>query len=176
MMKKLLFLVACLLLTGYSCNSERSASNPQVEQLETWEISNCHDGDTCTLVSGAKKFKVRFACTDSREIQQPGGTEDRDYLRSLLSNGGNQVKVDPVKQDRYGRTVAEQWVNQGQEWESVQKLMIASGHGFAYEQYKEDCKNWDVVQKAEEEAKRKRLGVWAVSNPERPWDWRRQNR
>lgn len=28
----------------------------------------------------------------------------------------------------------------------------------------------------EKEARQKRIGLWASSNPEKPWDWRKNNR
>jgi endonuclease YncB( thermonuclease family) len=132
-----------------------------------------HNGDTIRVLCGGVESRIRFACIDSREINQPGGIEDRNYLRALLNQGSNQVRVETVKKDRYGRTIVLVWTNRGRDWELVQKLMAETGHGFAYHQYKNDCKSWDTVLKAEEEARQQKLGVWAISNPQPSWEWRR---
>lgn len=137
-----------------------------------------HDGDTLRVRSTAPELvkyadakgeiKVRFACIDAPEKEQKHGMMARDTLRSYLQSG--KVTIDPVDVDRYGRVVAELWDEDG----LVQSHMVLAGAAFPYEQYKENCKNWDAVSYSAEWAKQQRLGVWADATPEYPWEWRRK--
>ncbi len=78
--------------------TEKSELKPQPSAV--------YDGDTLRVVKGNEEVKVRFACIDAPEAKQEGGIESRDYLRSLLNQAGNQVKVNQTDTDRYGRAVA----------------------------------------------------------------------
>lgn len=137
-----------------------------------------YDGDTLRVTSSAPELaqyadakgqiKIRFACIDAPEMAQARGTASRDKLRSFLQSG--KVTVNPVDVDRYGRVVAEVWDKDG----LVQSYMATAGAAFPYEQYKEDCPNWDAVSYSAEMAKEQRLGVWADAVPEYPWEWRRK--
>ncbi len=115
-------------------------------------------------------------------MAQPLGKESRDYLRSLISSSrgidGSRGKVglNIVTSDRYGRTVAEVWIDAPQRGqELVQSLMVVKGLAYAYEQYKDDCPTWEGVKSAQDSAKELRLGVWSGSYQE-PWAYRRQKR
>ena len=97
-------LIIGLLLIAYSCTSRTSEiSSSQTASPVTsssldfpvWQVKegSVYDGDTLRVVKGNEEVKVRFACIDAPEAKQEGGIESRDYLRSLLNQAGNQVKV-----------------------------------------------------------------------------------
>ena len=98
-------------------------------------ITSCYDGDTCTSSTGEK---IRLACIDTPELRgkraEPVTAKAaRDYLRELVV--GRQVTVRRITTDRYGRTVAELFVNGS----NVQQQLVASGHASIYWRYADQC-------------------------------------
>ncbi len=98
-------------------------------------IASCYDGDTCRTSTGEK---IRLACIDTPELR--GKRADpvpakaaRDYLRSLVV--GRDVGIRRITKDRYGRTVAELFVNGS----NVQQRMVASSHAQIYWRYASQC-------------------------------------
>ncbi|WPF87352.1 thermonuclease family protein [Cyanobacterium aponinum AL20118] len=129
-----------------------------------------YDGDTFRVFKNNTQLKIRFACVDAPEKAQPLGIQSRDYLRSLLQKYNYQVSLNITETDRYGRSVAEVYLPNGQ---LVQELQVKVGMVYPYERYKDDCPTWGKVKKAGVVAKRNRIGVWA-GNYEKPWDYRRK--
>jgi endonuclease YncB( thermonuclease family) len=158
---------------GFS-NSNKIAADFPVCDVKQGSV---YDGDTLRVYCNAQESKIRFACIDAPEVnpQQEGGIAARDHLRSLLNQAGNQVKVNATDTDRYGRTVAELWMDRGNGWELVQLQQVRDGWVWANGKYKEDCPSWDAIARAEKEAKAARRGIWA-GNPIAPWEWRSRNR
>ena len=98
-------------------------------------IASCYDGDTCTTTAGEK---IRLACIDTPELR--GKRADpipakaaRDHLRSLVV--GRTVGIRRINTDRYGRTVAELFVDGS----NVQQQLVASGHADIYWKYAHQC-------------------------------------
>lgn len=98
-------------------------------------IASCYDGDTCTTTTGER---VRLACIDTPELSgkraEPGPAKAaRDHLRGLVV--GKKVEIRRITEDRYGRTVAELFVdgvNVGQE-------LVRSGYAKIYQKYARTC-------------------------------------
>ncbi len=130
------------------------------------------DGDTLRVEQGGKRVTIRLACIDAPETAQaPYGMASRRLLQELAPVGST-VQLVVQGRDRYGRTVADIRRN-GQ---SVNLRMVRSGQAFAYRQYLAKCDGGAYL-KAEQEAERARLGVWAVPGGiTRPWDFRRGRR
>ena len=98
-------------------------------------ITSCYDGDTCTSSTGEK---IRLACIDTPELRgkraEPvPAKEARDYLRELVV--GRKVTIRRITTDRYGRTVAELFVDRS----NVQQQLVASGHASIYWRYADQC-------------------------------------
>ncbi|MGK7877384.1 MAG: thermonuclease family protein [Xenococcaceae cyanobacterium] len=82
----------------------------------------------CVFKQHYSELLIRSACIDAPEKKMPNGIASRDYLRSatqrlrraLLEQGNNQVKVNPIAKDRYGRAVAELWIKINNNWQLVQ--------------------------------------------------------
>ena len=98
-------------------------------------IASCYDGDTCTTTTGER---VRLACIDTPELRGKGAEPvparaARDHLRVLVV--GKEVGIRRITKDRYGRTVAELFVdgvNVGQE-------LVRDGYGEVYRRYAGAC-------------------------------------
>lgn len=161
------FLVVVFLLDLFLHRTARSQLNP----LHPVEVTRCHDGDTCTTTDGEK---IRFACIDAPELKQPYGIASRDYLRSLLKN--RSVAIVRTDTDRYGRTVAELYVRNGDDWKLVQAEQIKSGLVWANSKYKDTCPSWKAIEAEFDKTRRERKGIFAASNPLPPWEWRKLNR
>ena len=102
---------------------------------EEVDIISCYDGDTCTSSTGEK---IRLACIDTPELR--GIRADpipakaaREHLRELMF--GNKVTIRRITTDRYGRTVAELFVDGS----NVQQQLVASGHTSIYWRYADQC-------------------------------------
>ena len=98
-------------------------------------ITSCYDGDTCTSSTGEK---IRLACIDTPELRGKHADpvpakEARDYLRELVV--GRKAAIRRITTDRFGRTVAELFVDGS----NVQQELVASGHASIYWHYAAQC-------------------------------------
>ncbi|ESA37283.1 micrococcal nuclease-like nuclease [Leptolyngbya sp. Heron Island J] len=136
-----------------------------------------YDGDTLRVERGDQELKIRFCGTDSPEIEQPGGIEARDHLRSLVAQGDGAIGVVPIEKDRYGRTVADLFVIRPDGSEiHLNSQMVMDGMAYHYKKYSGSCPQPDVLVRAEEIAKERLAGVWAIPNTQYPWNYRKKNR
>ena len=103
--------------------------------LNLVKIKNWYDGDTCTTVSGEK---IRLACIDAPEIRGKNADPlkakaSREFINNLLSN--KKVTIKRIDTDRYGRTVAEIFI----EGTNIQKIMVKNGFAKLYRKYSFQC-------------------------------------
>lgn len=114
----------------------------------------------------ARKYRIRLRGIDAPESKMPYGKEAKEELAKLVQ--GKCLRVLVYDQDRYGRSVGDIYSN----GIFVQEMMLKKGlawHYSAYDQRPEFAR-W------ENEARGKRVGLWASSNPEKPWEWRKDKR
>jgi micrococcal nuclease len=81
---------------------------------------------------------------------------------------GKTVTVIEKKKDRWGRTVAHVLVD----GKDTNLMMLEQGMAWHYAEYSNNVR----LQRAEDEARASRVGLWADKNPVAPWDWRRTER
>ncbi|WP_299490773.1 thermonuclease family protein [Acaryochloris sp. IP29b_bin.137] len=134
-----------------------------------WSVISVHDGDTIRVRQGNRTERIRFACIDAPELKQPLGRDSGDHLKQLIANSGNRVALNLISTDRYGRQVAEVFVN-GQ---LVQSQQVSNGMAYVYHKYLSDCPSADIVRLAEQQAKQKKVGVW-LGNHQTPWAFRKR--
>lgn len=138
----------------------------QSEPLPT--VVSIGDGDTLRVQEQERTVTVRLGCIDSPEIDQPGGAQATDRLRQLLPRG-QTVQLRRIDTDRYGRQVAELYLGN----QSVNLQLVQEGMALVYPQYLSGCRaTQERYLQAEQEARAAHRGVWAETNPVRPWDWR----
>ena len=102
-------------------------------------VKSIYDGDTFTLTSGEK---VRLACVDTPEMRntakkkadKPAAQAARAYLVGLIN--GQDLTIDRVTKDLYGRTVARVYTPSGQD---VSREMYLSGHAILFKGYTTPC-------------------------------------
>lgn len=139
----------------------------------TGKVVTVSDGNTAKIVQSdtGTLVKVRFAGIDSPEKKQAYGQEARKYINGLIA--GEMVRVEPVGQDRYGRTVGYIWLN-GKE---INLKIVAAGYAWMYRQYSPKPKSRAAkYHNAEASAKVRKAGLWQDPNPIPPWEWRKAKR
>lgn len=130
-------------------------------------VVGVHDGDTITVRCGqSDQQKIRLAEIDAPELRQPFGRA----AKQMLSDGvyGLQVQIEPLKLDRYGRTVARVYV-EGQE---VEWGLVEAGLAWCYEKYltQPECRRY------QDDAKADKRGVWSDPKSVPPWEWRHKSK
>ena len=98
-------------------------------------IEKCYDGDTCTTKNGEK---IRLACIDTPEIKGKNAEaikakKSKEFLNNLVLN--KKVFIKRITTDRYGRTVAELFIDDI----NIQKLLVNNGYAKVYDQYLYQC-------------------------------------
>ena len=105
------------------------------QNLSSVIIAKCYDGDTCTTKNGEK---IRLACIDAPEIAgknaEPIKAErSKEFLNNLVLN--KKVFIKRINTDRYGRTVAEIFIDDI----NIQKLLVNNGYAKVFEKYAYQC-------------------------------------
>lgn len=139
----------------------------------TGRVVGIADGDTLTLLDATKtQHKVRLAGIDSPEKGQPFGEACKKSLSNLAYD--RVASVESTKLDRYGRVIGKVLVD-GQD---VNLEQVRRGCGWHYKKYQNEQSLEDRLSynRAEEEARNSRVGLWADSAPVAPWDWRAERR
>ncbi|MEE9498260.1 MAG: thermonuclease family protein [Nitrospinaceae bacterium] len=137
-------------------------------QILTGQVVVVHDGDTLTVQSGSFLYKVRLSDVDAPEMGQVFGKQARQYTEQMVL--GSWVRVNVALIDRHGRRVGEVIVEDG--WVLNEELVHA---GFAWYYRVHPVRN-DRLQKLEQYAFSKKLGLWVEPDPLPPWEFRRESR
>ncbi|KAF7028083.1 hypothetical protein CFC21_040053 [Triticum aestivum] len=114
----------------------------------------------------AKKYRIRLRGIDAPENSMPYGKEAKEELVRLVQ--GRTSKIPIYETDWYGRLVGDVYCN----GVFVQEHMLKKGltwHYSAYDQ-RPELAEW------EKQAHASGLGLWALLNPEKPWEWRKEKR
>lgn len=139
------------------------------------QYEGLYDGDTIYVQSaqGRTSYKVRLAAIDAPEIKQNYGIQSKAALTQLLRGAGHlRLRVDST--DRYGRLVAIVVVPPNR---NINLEMVAQGAAWVYDYYASKAAYSDLypsLKSAEEQARIRRLGVWADADATPPWQYRRQ--
>ena len=126
----------------------------------------CNSGKNCK--SGKIQYRVRLAEIDTPEKKQPYGSRSKQALSDLVF--GRLVKVDTVDTDRYGRLVANLYVDG--KW--VNAELVKSGSAWVYRQYAKS----PLLFEFEKDARINKRGLWGLPEADRipPWEWRRNKK
>ncbi len=181
-------LVIGLILISYPYLSDKISFLPQLSlklpqaslDATAWRVKpgSIYDGDTLRLIGNERELKIRLCGIDAPELAQPLGIESRDYLRSLIDKGDGTIYVQPIEEDRYGRTVAELWILIKPDFERqihLNTAMVEAGMAYHYQQYSGNCESAENLGWAEKIARDDKLGVWN-GNHQKPWDYRKSNK
>ena len=103
--------------------------------LNTVTIKSCYDGDTCRTTAGER---IRLACIDTPELKGKSAKPAPAMAAKYRLNGmlmGQKVGIRRITTDRYGRTVAELFID----GTNVQQAMVASGHAEIFWKHASQC-------------------------------------
>jgi micrococcal nuclease len=156
----------------------------------TYTVKRVSDGDTLAVTDGSgKNIKVRFACVDAPEVphsnkerqsrklvdknQFKWGEKAQQRVQQLVKQGGDRVRLTVTDTDRYGRKVSEVRLPDGT---FIQQVLTQEGLVQVYKPYLKNCPSADIVQAAEADAKKRRVGVWRDPKYVSAWEWRRNNK
>ena len=123
-----------------------------------------HDGDTLTVLRQGRAVKLRLHAIDAPEARQPFGQQSRKSLSSLCY--GRYARIEPAGEDKYERTLAR--VSCGGVEANAEQLR--RGMAWHYIKYSDDAD----LQRLEDQARQKRLGLWSAGRLQPPWEFRHQ--
>jgi endonuclease YncB( thermonuclease family) len=134
----------------------------------TGRVVGVHDGDTITVLRDRTPVKVRLFGIDSPEMGQAFGSRARIVTSELAF--GKVVAVQPRQKDRYGRTVADVILPNGQ---ILGHELLRRGMAWWYRRY---ARTDPTLARLEAEARAAKVGLWSQSDPTPPWEWRRDGK
>lgn len=149
-----------------SCNdpSEQPETGPEAAGYVS--VTKVSDGDTFWVDDGSEKgLKVRLIGIDAPESHrserkevQPFGKEAADYLRQLLGNERVRLEYDVEETDKYGRTLAYAFLDDGT---FINLHLIEQGYAKAFT-VPPNVEHARAFSRAEKEARSSARGLWAV--------------
>lgn len=133
-------------------------------QTELVRVVTVSDGDTVRIIKQNKsQSTVRIAGIDAPEKNQPFGLKSKDFASKLLL--GKVFTFRCSGKDKYGRLLGD-FSNQSF---TFSQSMVETGNAWWYRKY---APNEKQLERAENMARKSRIGLWADSSPIAPWDWR----
>ncbi len=152
----------------------------------TYSVKTVSDGDTISVTdANGTSISVRFACVDAPEVphttaerksrklvdksQFKWGEKAKQRVQQLVEQGGDRVQLRITDTDQYGRKVSEVRLPDGT---FIQQVLTAEGLVQVYREYLKDCPSASVVEAAEANAKKRRLGLWRDTQYVPAWEWR----
>ena len=138
---------------------------------KTYELIDCHDGDTCRFRWNQKTVKVRFVGIDAPEVGKPGqplSTDARQMVLELLKTG--EIKLASYGADFYQRELAEVFAG------DLNINLCLVKYGMAQVYRGKSPKNLPI-QKYEEmewEARKAKKGIWGLDEYEDPAQYRKK--
>ena len=126
------------------------------------------DGDTLRVNHEGESLRVRLYGIDCPEMKQTGGKEARTLARRLTF--GRVLLIESKGLDRYRRVIGRVFLFSG---ETLNRELVKAGRCWWYQKYAPDD---ETLAELENEARAKKLGLWAEPNQIPPWTWRRKMR
>ncbi|WP_300685156.1 thermonuclease family protein [Chryseobacterium sp.] len=134
----------------------------------TGKVIKISDGDTITLLlEGNQQKKIRLAEVDCPESGQPFGKNAKQFTSAQVF--GKTVSVVETSTDRYGRSIAKVYYDNGK---YLSKELIKAGLGWWYFSYSKDAS----LGKLQENAKNAKIGLWQDIHAMAPWEYRKMKR
>lgn len=155
-----------------------------------YPVKRVSDGDTMTVTEpSGKSISVRFACVDAPEVphkaeerksrklvdksQFKWGEQAQQRVKQLVKQGGDRVNLTVTDTDQYGRKISEVRLPDGT---FIQQVLVVEGLAQVYRPYLKNCPSAAIVEAAEADAKKRRVGVWRDPKYVSAWEWRRDNK
>lgn len=130
------------------------------------------DGDTVIVSGFFRETTLRLYAIDCPEDGQPWGNIAKAGLIKMIAR--RHVDIETHGIDKYGRTLATIYCMRNGERVNVNERMVMLGHAWVTRQYYGQLERARQTQldKLEQWARSKRVGLWQDNNPIPPWQWR----
>ena len=125
------------------------------------------DGDTFDLKYGNEKIRIRMFGIDSPERGQAFNVKAKEFTASLIAD--KHVRVVIKNKDRYGRSVADVYLDDGTH---VNEAIVKAGYAWHYKHYSDNPE----LARSEEEAHQAKRGLWHDTDAIPPWEFRKGRR
>lgn len=133
-------------------------------KLYSARLISAHDGDTITVESGAKRYRIRLLGIDTPELDQaPWGARARTSLCTILGSalcdfGNTTIKYeyDVLKHDKYGRELAYVYNSKG---EMLNELLLKNGYAVVFI-LEPNTRYATKLKDAEAYARSRNLAIW----------------
>jgi micrococcal nuclease len=149
------WLPLCLLMLA-------STSVVQAEEFYA-KVIGVTDGDTITVLHDGIAERIRLVGIDAPESRQAYGGKAKQFVAKQVY--GKQVLINCSGNDRYGRTLGEIFLPDGN---SVNQLLLREGFAWVYRKYSND----PILYLLEANARQRRTGLWFDSSAIPPWEFR----
>lgn len=133
----------------------------------TGKVIRVLDGDTIEVLVDQQPIRIFLSEIDCPEKKQPFGNAAKKYVLEIVAH--EIVTVEARNKDRYGRTIGEVFLPDG---ESLNRLLIRDGYAWHYKKYSKDAS----LAELENQARSNKVGLWQDKEPIAPWDWRHKKR
>jgi endonuclease YncB( thermonuclease family) len=131
-------------------------------------VTAVKDGDTIEIISNGLTTTVRLEHIDCPEKGQDFGKRAKQFTSNFCY--GKSVRVETRGQkDRYGRVIGVVYLADGA---NLNLALVDAGYAWHFRKYSKDR----TYARAEDAARKARLGLWASDFPIAPWDWRKMHR
>lgn len=128
------------------------------------------DGDSLRVKRGKEVIEIRLYGIDCPEWGQDYGNKAKRFTKAKMYK--RTVNVEPRDVDRYGRTVA----LVSSSGRLINRELVRAGLAWMYPKY---CKKQPLcseLKKLQNNARKRRMGLWRAKDPVSPWQWKRQQK
>ena len=158
---RLIFFTWLLFFNGVEAQNKSIVSSAG----KTGTVVKIIDGDTFDLLTKEKNtIRVRMNGIDCPERKQDFYRVSKDALADYIFK--KKVRLVTTGRDRNKRTIAVVFCN----GENINLAMIRNGYAWHYKKYSADTN----FAKAEKQARIEKKGLWQMSNPVPPWEYRKR--
>lgn len=144
------------------CNAE----NKTIE-TDTGDVVKIIDGDTYDIQIDGKQTRIRMYGIDAPEKGMDFYKVSKNYLGALCK--GNQIKIQRIDKDRYGRIIAKSYLPDGKE---LGAEMIKAGLAWHFKRYSKD----EDLSSLELSSRTHKYGIWSMDHPTPPWEYRKKKK
>lgn len=158
---RLLFFICLSLFNG--AEAQITVAVNRIEQKGI--VVKIIDGDTFDLLTQEKNtIRIRMNGIDCPERKQDFYKVSKNALADYIFK--KEVRLITTGMDRNKRTIAIVFCNS----ENINLAMIRNGYAWHFKKYSSDT----AFANAEMEARRKNKGLWQMSKPVPPWEFRKK--
>jgi endonuclease YncB( thermonuclease family) len=143
------------------------AAEAAVSRTLTGTVVAVQDGDTFTVQNGSSLYKVRLSDVDAPEMGQVFGRQARQFTEQMVL--GRRVQVNVSFIDKHGRLIGEVITEAGR---VLNEELVHAGLAWYYRVHPKKNKR---LQRLEQYAFSKKLGLWVEKEPVPPWEYRRES-